>query len=228
MNKTDKQSITVKRLNELKGGDSQETFAEKIHSSQPNVSKIFNGQPLSAASLLAISKAYHVTTDWLLGLSDEKTTEHRIDSSKLTYADVIAVLDEMYRRGTIHVGSDYNGNYADPSDIQVDDKVLIYLLNARNQMNGAGQEMLDIWRDKAMKDMGGSPVMQCDEDVLNYLGKDADNIQSNAQAAELVEAANEYVKNGRPAPSAPARSFNQGSDGFMNIPDDIDEELPFK
>lgn len=52
--------------------DSQEAFAQKISSTQSNVSKMLNGTPPSAATLKALATVYKVSVDWLLGLSDKK------------------------------------------------------------------------------------------------------------------------------------------------------------
>ena len=136
----DETKITIKRLKELKGNTSQEEFAKIIHTSQSTVSKMFNGTPLSAANLIEIAKAYDVSTDWLLGLSDKKNDNTAISTENLTYADVIAVLDELYNRKTIHIG--YTSGYFNPSEIYVDDAVLSYLLNARKQIMDAGRDEL--------------------------------------------------------------------------------------
>ena len=70
-NKTET-NITLERIKELKGNDSQEVFAQKIHTTQSNISKMLKGMtPPSAATLTELAKTYHVSVDWLLGLSDE-------------------------------------------------------------------------------------------------------------------------------------------------------------
>lgn len=73
-NKTET-NITLERIKELKGNDSQEVFAQKIHTTQSNISKMLKGMtPPSAATLTELAKTYHVSVDWLLGLSDEAIT----------------------------------------------------------------------------------------------------------------------------------------------------------
>ena len=70
-NKTET-NITLERIKELKGNDSQEVFAQKIHTTQSNISKMLKGMtPPSAATLTELAKTYHVSVDWLLELSDE-------------------------------------------------------------------------------------------------------------------------------------------------------------
>ena len=64
--------VTLERILELKGNDTQDAFGKKIKMSQANVSKMLKGTPPSAATLIEIAKAYHVSVDWLLGLSEQK------------------------------------------------------------------------------------------------------------------------------------------------------------
>lgn len=128
-NKTET-NITLERIKELKGNDSQEVFAQKIHTTQSNISKMLKGMtPPSAATLTELAKTYHVSVDWLLGLSDEKETGPKVQSHKLTaetvtYADAMAVLEVLYQKGSVNIGY-YNNGYdsePDPSTIYVKDK----------------------------------------------------------------------------------------------------------
>ena len=85
MSDNSERNITLERIKELKGNDSQEVFAQKIHTTQSNVSKMLKGiTPPSAATLTELAKSYHVSVDWLLGLSDQKETAPQIQSHKLT------------------------------------------------------------------------------------------------------------------------------------------------
>ena len=95
------EDITLKRIKQLKGTDSQDAFAKKIKTTQSNVSKLLRGSPPSAATLKALAETYHVSVDWLLGLSDEmeianKAHFHDLTADTLTYGDVMAVLEVLY------------------------------------------------------------------------------------------------------------------------------------
>ena len=97
------ENITLQRIKELKGGDSQEVFAQRIHSTQSNVSKMLKGTPPSASTLRTLAEEYQVSVDWLLGLSDKKelgnvAKTQIINGELLTYADVIVVLDALYKK----------------------------------------------------------------------------------------------------------------------------------
>ena len=97
--------VTLERILELKGNDTQDAFGKKIKMSQANVSKMLKGTPPSAATLIEIAKAYHVSVDWLLGLSEQKEHTSNLDVSNLTYSDVMAVIDKLYENGRISSGT---------------------------------------------------------------------------------------------------------------------------
>ena len=98
--------ITRERIRELMGNDTQEVFGNKIKMSQAGVSKMLKGTtPPSASNLLEIAKTYHVSVDWLLGLSDQKEYTSNLDVSNLTYSDVLAVIDKLYENGRISSGT---------------------------------------------------------------------------------------------------------------------------
>ena len=66
--------LVGERLRETFGNDSQECVAQKLNTSQGNVSKWVSGKALpSTDNLLLISNTYKVSIDWLLGVSDCKT-----------------------------------------------------------------------------------------------------------------------------------------------------------
>ena len=63
----------------------------------------------------------------------------------------------------------------------------------------------------------------------SYTNKDGQRVYTTDVIAENVEFAESKSKDGGSAPSNDAGAFSgqAGDDGFMNIPDGIDEELPF-
>ena len=63
----------------------------------------------------------------------------------------------------------------------------------------------------------------------SYTNKDGQRVYTTDVIAENVEFAESKSKAGGSAPSNDAGAFSgqAGDDGFMNIPDGIDEELPF-
>ena len=220
-NKTET-NITLERIKELKGNDSQEVFAQKIHTTQSNISKMLKGMtPPSAATLTELAKTYHVSVDWLLGLSDEKETGPKVQSHKLTtetvtYADAMAVLEVLYQKGSVNIGY-YNNGYdsePDPSTIYVKDKVLSYFLDNRFRYSGGSQNIYDIWLKQAMEVYDKYLLLQWTDSVNTIYEQNAPNPLSDEAIASLIDdIANERLE-----------VVQTQSDGFMNIPDD----LPFQ
>ena len=126
MNNNEISEVTIERIKELKGNDSQETFAKKINMTQSNVSKLLGGTPPSASTLIAISRAYDVSVDWLLGLSDRKSSKNFPDLDNITYADALAVFDRLIENKSINTNI-----MNDPSMFRSVDGVLNYLLESR-------------------------------------------------------------------------------------------------
>ena len=87
MNKPDPKELLKARLAETFENDTQEVVARKLMTTQGNVSKWLNGQIPTTDNLLSISKAYKVSVDWLLGISDEKEIDGVV-LEKLTYEQI--------------------------------------------------------------------------------------------------------------------------------------------
>ncbi len=215
-------NITLERIKELKGNDSQEVFAQKIHTTQSNISKLFKGSTLpSASTLIALANTYHVSVDWLLGLSDEKEAvskvqSHNLTAQTITYADAMVVLEVLYQKGSIDVGYDNNGynSEPDPSTIYVRDKVLAYFLDNRFRYSGGSQNIYDIWLERAMAIYEKYLLLQWTDSVSTIYEQNEPNPLSDEAIVSLVDdIANDRLE-ARPQPR----------DGFMNIPD---ETLPF-
>ena len=214
-------NITLERIKELKGSDSQEAFAQKIHTTQSNISKLLKGAvPPSAATLMELAKAYGVSVDWLLGLSDEKETRekaqsHNLTTENITYADAMTMLEILYQKGSIEVGYDNHGynSEPDPSTICVKDKVLAYFLDNRFRYSDGSQNIYDIWLKQAMKTYEKYLLLQWTDLVNTIYEQNAPNQLSDEAIALLIDG----IANGQ------LKVMCVPSEGFMNIPD----ELPF-
>ena len=136
---------TTKRIRELKGKESQESFANKIHMSQANVSKMLNGMPPSAGTLKILADLYDVSVDWLLGLSDRKSRKSIPSADNMSYADAICVLDKLYQTGAIMNGINTRTNGKNPNIIHVQDLVLRYLLESRSKVEDLDINLQDFW-----------------------------------------------------------------------------------
>lgn len=215
-------NITLERIKELKGNDSQEVFAQRIHTTQSNISKMLKGvAPPSAATLTELAKAYHVSVDWLLGLSDEKESEKKVQSHNLTaetvtYADAMAVLEVLYQKGSIEVGYDNNGfnSEPDPSTIYVKDKVIAYFLDNRFRYNDGSQNIYDIWMKQAMEIYDKHLLLQWTDSINTIYEQNVPNPLSDEAIASLID----DMENDR------LEAVQTQDNGFINIPDD----LPFQ
>lgn len=188
MGKNTEQSITITRIMELMGNDSQETFAEKIKTTQSNVSKMLKGtQQPSAATLKAIAQVYDVSVDWLLGLSNSKTTAYQLDTSRLTYADAISVLVELYKRGSIINGYDESGENIDPSFIKVRDEALLYMLRCRLMLTSTNEEMRKYWLDTTVKNFSKTEVLQWADNIRDEFVCKIPNDISDTDVTGIVD-----------------------------------------
>ena len=181
--------VTLERILELKGNDTQDAFGKKIKMSQANVSKMLKGTPPSAATLIEIAKAYHVSVDWLLGLSEQKEHTSNLDVSNLTYSDVMAVIDKLYENRTIQMGYDYNsyGNESDPGMLLVQDKILLFLLEGMDKLSGDNADIAGLWKDKTYKAFSNTPLLQWSEKVDTIYKQNMPEQNSNETISKLAK-----------------------------------------
>lgn len=181
--------VTLEHILELKGNDTQDVFGKKIKMSQANVSKMLKGTPPSAATLIEIAKAFHVSVDWLLGLSEQKEHTSNLDVSNLTYSDVMAVIDKLYENGTIQMGYDYN-SYANESDLGkllVQDKILLFLLEGMDKLSGDNADIAGLWKDKTYKAFSDTPLLQWNEEVDTIYKQNMPEQNSNETISKIAK-----------------------------------------
>lgn len=188
------EDITLERIKELKGNDSQEAFAQKISSTQSNVSKMLNGTPPSAATLKTLATVYKVSVDWLLGLTDkkeigDKVLSHDLTAETITYADAMAVLEVLYQKQSVDVGFDMNGynNDPDPDMILVKDKVLAYFLDNRFRYSEGSRDIYEIWLKKAMQNYDKNLLLQWDETTSAIYQQNEPKQPSDSAIIKLVD-----------------------------------------
>lgn len=159
------------RLAKAFGNDTQDVTARKLCMTQGNVSKLVNGEQMPTVdTLVEVSKAYNVSVDWIVGLSDCPEIDGLV-IEKLTYEQVALVIDRLIENSTVEIPdlvdvAEANGIYApeeveegeDPPErmqpivdsdyIKVRDRVLSYLLRRRMKLSEIDAEMHDVWIDK--------------------------------------------------------------------------------
>lgn len=159
------------RLAKAFGNDTQDVTARKLCMTQGNVSKLVNGEQMPTVdTLVEVSRAYNVSVDWLVGVSDCPEIDGLV-IEKLTYEQVALVLDRLIENSTIEIPdlvavAEANGIYipsdAEDSDepserlqpvidsdyIKVRDRILSYLLRRRMKLSEIDAEMHDVWIEK--------------------------------------------------------------------------------
>ncbi len=179
----DLKDIIKSRLSETFQGDTQEMTARKLNTTQGNISKWVNGQQVPTSDMLReISKAYKVSVDWLLGLSDQKEIDGVV-LEKLTYEQAARIIDRLIELGTITIPNlqelkeDTPGQeeYIDAEDedrlplkepiidsdyMKVNDRALSYMLRRRLKIYEVGMDFVDMWKSESLPRYRGLKLLQ--------------------------------------------------------------------
>lgn len=134
------------RMREAFGTDSQEIIGQKLNMSQGNVSKMLSGvQQPALETIYHIAKKYDVSVDWLLGLSQVKTTGAK--NQELSYVSMAKIISLLLQCDTV----DINANNA-PNDTRVMfmDPLLSHLLDKCKRLYEADPELLQDWLEKKL------------------------------------------------------------------------------
>lgn len=167
----DLNKIISERLAKAFGNDTQDVTARKLCMTQGNVSKLVNGEQMPTVdTLVEVSKAYNVSVDWLVGVSDCPEIDGLV-IEKLTYEQVALVIDKLIENSTVEIPdlvevAEANGIYisgepdegdeppeklppvVDSDYIKVRDRILSYLLRRRMKLSEIDAEMHDVWIEK--------------------------------------------------------------------------------
>lgn len=161
--------ILQERLTMTFSGETQEVTANRLNTTQGNVSKWKSGQQVPTTDMLyVISKTYKVSVDWLLGISDEPEIDGLV-LEKLTYEQAAKVLDRLIKNNTIEIPNlvevaDEKGLHTyvdmktgdiedacpiyDSDHIKIKDRLLAYIMRRRQLLSNPELNMLDVWCDK--------------------------------------------------------------------------------
>lgn len=157
--------IVGQRLSEVFMSEKQETTACRLNVEQGTVSKWKTGRQIpNPETLVMIADMYDVSLDWILGLSDVKE-RNSLSSEKISYAQVISVLDRLFNLANIEVLnfrevakdkrlslgyiSENDESLKNDTDyIKINDRVLSYLLRRRKVIYDFDDSMAQDWVDK--------------------------------------------------------------------------------
>ena len=160
MNNSEGFEITIERIKELKGSESQESFAEKVNMTQSNVSKLLNGTPPSASTLIAVSREYNVSVDWFLGLTDRKSSKNFPDTNEISYADALAVFDVLIENDSLIAKHNDNS-----SMFRVQDEVLNYLLGSLLTVGKLDKDTRMYWYKTTAEQFADFKILKWDSEV---------------------------------------------------------------
>ena len=181
--KKDPNSVITKRIKELMGGMNQTEFADKIHSSQPAISRIMSGEEPSLNVLKDISKYCGVSVDWILGISNKKNIigYSTFDEDKpTTYSDVIATFIRMAQHESIEIiRTDEESQGYDPYSynqkanfndfIKINDHFIGDLLFSADSLLKNNPETIESWLRKVVEDYD-DPILHWNQyDEVTYL-----------------------------------------------------------
>lgn len=132
------------RLKEAFGRDTQKTVAEKLHTTQGNVSKwLSSPQQPELDTLYNISETYKVSVDWLLGLSERK---RKVKGDGLTtYALCTEALCDLKTHNAIKVRE--RKVSSDNFVIEIIDPLLTALIEKGFKVVDADKEMFKTWTE---------------------------------------------------------------------------------
>ena len=151
------QKLLADRLTQTFGNDTQEVIAQKILTTQGNVSKLKSGQQAPGLdTLIEISRAYKVSIDWLLGLSEQKDLDG-VAVDKLTYEQVARVIDRLIDQNTIELTNEEElspGIKKSSDYIKIKDRLLSFLMRRRFVFKSEGPDMDEFWNTKVDKYKG--------------------------------------------------------------------------
>lgn len=167
-------AVLKERLAEIFKNETQDVISRKLNMTQGNISKWMSGLQIPTVdTLLEISKAYKVSVDWLLGISDQKEVDGVV-VEKLTYEQVARILDRLLENGSIEIldlnelnqNFDYNFGDLDEEDadepkpklelildsdyLKIKDRVLSYMMRRRKKIFEIGSDMVVFWKDKSL------------------------------------------------------------------------------
>jgi len=159
-------NITTQRISEVKENMSQEEFAKSVNTTQSTISKVLNGDSPSLNLLMDIAKTYHVSIDWLLGISTRKSLYGYsvYDSARtITYSDIISLLVALIKNNSLkydfpsddNEDNNFNGYYSrskSSGKLIISDRYIDELASVASTLISSSPEAVDSWLKKISED----------------------------------------------------------------------------
>ena len=161
------------RLKEAFGADTQKMVAEKLHTTQGNVSKwLSSPQQPELDTLYNISETYKVSVDWLLGLSEQKRIMK--SSSKTTYALLAEALCDL----RWHQAAEINDGLRPKGHIfmEIKDPLLNMLIDKGFKLISTDRDIYEEWVETRLSLFEDAELIWNSiwgEDDINFLANEA-------------------------------------------------------
>lgn len=163
---------TKERLSELFKNESQEAVGKKLNMTQGNVSKLLTGkQQPTVETIFQIAKEYNVSTDWLLGLTEEK----KIAKQDMSYGDILKMFSILGEKGalwpfcsTMHTVDGIDKELPMVTNVGIGDEILQSILYEWKTMLQSQEDIYQMWLDKRLKEYSEIDYISWDEDVKNF------------------------------------------------------------
>lgn len=224
-------TITSQRLKVVMGDMTQAEFANEVHTSQTTISKVLSGATPSSALLVSISQRFGVSTDWLLGLSDNKYVSGA-STERLLYSDVVPVLAGLLDKGSVTYKTDiekqvlpinedgtaFNTEKYTIHILEVNDSILQNCISLFSKSKSIGEDAHSLMI-KAIKENYRHEVLRWSSDyALNF---DSYVYQHNREPDMLVN----WLKSLDEEEARARRNLRPTFQGFAS--EDDEDELPF-
>lgn len=205
--------LSVERLNEIFGNESQIVTASRLNTSQGNVSKWKSGEAKPTIDyLLDISIVYDVSIDWLMGISDNKRTTD-INIEALTYEQVMKVLDRLLEYDCLIIPNLYDicencldqesmdayelesKNESEKTEkysadvMQCNDRILSYFLEKRRRCIDVDKDTYDTWGQKNHRIFNETSIVDCRGNINKalYLTPNSSALDTNGWKDRIDE-----------------------------------------
>lgn len=180
--------IVSSRLKDLFKDETQTDVAEKLNMTQGNISRLVNGeQDPKLDTLIKISRIYHVSIDWILGLKNDRNIDS-INTESMDYSQVFLILAKLQETKTITpaqptdtVVEDFGDEDADEASdsitteganydlLRINDPTISFLLRRRMKLIDVDQSIYEDWKEKHLPEYQGIGLLPCDEALKKYM-----------------------------------------------------------
>ena len=174
--KPESKRIEVERMKELMGDMTQQQFEEKTGVPQSSISKILSNQrDLTANNICLIAEAFDVSTDWLLGRTDERKPPEPVKKSEEpTYGDIFEVVTHLLKKNALTAwqegflgvdGRDHKLNSV--QSLSINDEILRSMFYEWITMQAAPQDAYDDWNTKRVDAYSALPYLSWDAAIAD-------------------------------------------------------------